>query len=138
MTLARAAAVSGRIAFTLGFAAMGTVLLGTDAFAQTANGLGSMAGNAATDLIQFEKILALICYLGAAGTGVSAVLKFKEHGQNPNQVKLSDPIIRTAVAAGLVGLPMILSGGVATMFGGNTQRAVTSGTANQTGGFNIR
>jgi hypothetical protein len=138
MTLSLATPVTGRLALAAGLAVIGTITLGADAVAQTAGGLGSMARTSATDLLGFESWLSLICYLGAAGTGISAVMKFKEHGQSPNQVKLSDPIIRTAVAVGLVGLPMLLGAGVSTMFGGNSGRAISSSSTTRSGAFNIR
>lgn len=93
-------------------------LHGIGAIALFAFGDSAMAkdfADVATNLnSQFQSAADLIsggAYLGGAGMGVQSALKFREHNENPQQVKLSKPLTYALVSGALLGLPSFLSVG---------------------------
>jgi intracellular multiplication protein IcmD len=113
----------------LGFAALGALigdhgtLLGVDAqtMATTVRGnFGSIAD-----------LLGGGAYLAGAAFGIQAALKFKAHNENPQQVKLSQPLTYAVVAGALLALPTWLTTGSDTMFG------VGGGTATSINGNSL-
>ncbi|MGH9810113.1 MAG: type IV secretion protein IcmD, partial [Terriglobia bacterium] len=50
---------------------------------------------------------------------IGAVMKFKQHKDNPTQIPIGTPIALIFVGAALLFLPSILSIAGATMFGGS-------------------
>lgn len=63
---------------------------------------------------QFQSAADLIsggAYLGGAGMGAQAALKFRDHNENPHQTRLSKPLTYAAVAGALLGLPSFLTVG---------------------------
>lgn len=58
-------------------------------------------------------------YLAALGFAVGAIMKFKEHKDDPTQVLIGTPIGLVFVAAALLFLPTILGVTGSTMFGGS-------------------
>lgn len=111
-----------RILSALAYAAGGAALffIGSDPalavqFNDVARNLNNQAQGAA-DLISSGS------YLVGAGFGVQAALKFKEHNDNPQQVKLSKPLTYALVAGALLALPTFLSVAPDSAFGGGGQQ----------------
>ena len=114
----------------LAVALMGLMASG-QAFAQ------EKAGDVARGLFDQVKDFA---DLGTAGAmligifmGILALLKFKAYNENPQQTKISTPIILTLVAAGLIGLPAYLNMSRATILEGEGN-SMNSGVYDSIGG----
>jgi hypothetical protein len=60
--------------------------------------------------------------LAGAAFGIQSALKFKAHNENPQQVKLSQPMTYAIVAGALLSLPTFLTTGADTMFSGGGQK----------------
>lgn len=56
-------------------------------------------------------------FLAGIASGGMAALKFKEHSDNPQQVKLSKPLIYLLASGMLVGLPAMLDMSATTLTG---------------------
>lgn len=112
----------------LGYAAsaLGMFALGVDpAFAQDFN---AVAGNLTGQFQGAADLISGGAYLVGAGLGVQAALKFKEHNENPQQVKLSKPLTYAMVAGCLLALPSFLTVGSESTFGpGATKSGLCSG-----------
>ena len=115
-----------KIALAYGLGALGLSALG---FALGDASALSMAVDAAAVANQvrsnFQGIADLMsggAYLAGAAFGIQAALKFKAHNENPQQVKLSQPMTYAIVAGALLSLPTFLTTGSDTMFSGGGQK----------------
>ena len=69
------------------------------------------------------KLITAGSYLAGLGFSIGAIMKFKQHKDNPTQIPIGTPIALVFIAAALLFLPSILSVTGYTMFGssqGNT------------------
>jgi hypothetical protein len=100
----------GALALTAVGMVMGdaSLLLGVDAAAISDNVRGNFG--AVADLLGGG------AYLAGAGFGIQSALKFKAHNENPQQVKLSQPLTYGVVAGALLALPTFLDTGADTLF----------------------
>lgn len=113
------AAVAGAVAFT-------DVALARNA-ADVAKGIFTQLGSMA-DLVTGGM------FLGGLGVGGMSALKFKEHNENPQQVKLSKPVTYAFVAAALIGLPTYLKTASSTLNGdGDSNNSLNSGVYSRIG-----
>ena len=71
--------------------------------------LQAVLSKAQTQLASVADIISGGAYIIGAGTGVMSLLKFKEHNDNPQQVKLSKPLTLLLVSGGLLSLPSFLT-----------------------------
>ena len=71
--------------------------------------LKEVMGSAFDQLASVADIISGGAYIIGAGTGVMSLLKFKEHNDNPQQVKLSKPLTLLLVSGGLLSLPSFLT-----------------------------
>ena len=79
--------------------------------------IGKVAGNVSTSFGALADLIVAGSYLGGAGLGIQAALKFKAHNENPQQVKLSAPIVYSLVAACLLALPSFIQTGTDSLWG---------------------
>lgn len=79
--------------------------------------LGEMAGEITQDLTNLSKLIIAGSYLAGLGFCISAILKFKEHKDNPTHVTIGAPVSMLFIAAALLFLPSILNVAGYTMFG---------------------
>jgi intracellular multiplication protein IcmD len=81
-------------------------------------------GTAASTITQsFEPLSKLItggCYVAGLAFMVGAIMKFKQHKDNPTQVTIGTPIALLLVGAALLFMPSVMGMAGATMFGGGT------------------
>ena len=94
------------------------VLLGfvaTDAFC--AEALGTVASNIYKNFNSLTQLITSVSYLAGLGFAIGAIIKFKQHKDNPTQVPIGTPIALIFVAAALLFLPSILSVTGSTLFG---------------------
>ncbi|MDF1645819.1 MAG: type IV secretion protein IcmD, partial [Legionellaceae bacterium] len=63
------------------------------------------------------KLITAASYLAGLGFSIGAIMKFKQHKDNPTQIPIGTPIALVFIAAALLFLPSILGVAGATMFG---------------------
>lgn len=101
------------------FCLMGMGLLAFCGQAAAASGvsLGDMASTIAKSFTSLAKLITAGSYLAGLGFSVGAVMKFKQHKDNPTQIPIGTPIALVFIAAALLFLPSILGITGVTMFG---------------------
>jgi hypothetical protein len=72
------------------------------------NDLGLAASNINGIIAFVYNIVDVILYIGAAILGMSGLLKYRLHRQNPQQVPLSTPVTELAIAGVLVLLAFLV------------------------------
>jgi len=97
-------------------------LISSDAAAGT---LGSMASNITSSFTSVTRLITAGSYLAGLGFSIGAIMKFKQHKDNPTQIPIGTPIALVFIAAALLFLPSILGVTGDTMFG--TGGGVTAG-----------
>lgn len=111
---------------------MTLVCLGIAFFAGEALAAGETIGTMASTITDtFESVGKLITassYVAGLGFAISAILKFKQHKDNPQQTPIGQPIGLVFIAAALLFLPTILSVAGNTMFKGGGTTAGPGGT----------
>jgi len=93
------------------------VLLMAVSSAFAADTIGTMASNIAGSFSSLTKLITAGSYLAGLGFSIGAIMKFKQHKDNPTQIPIGTPIALVFIAAALLFLPSILSMTGATMFG---------------------
>lgn len=79
--------------------------------------IGGMASNITSTFGSLAKLITAGSYLAGLGFAVGAIMKFKQHKDNPTQITIGQPIGMLFVAVALLFLPSILSVTGSTMFG---------------------
>lgn len=87
--------------------------------------IGGMASSITKSFTNLAKLITAGSYLAGLGFSIGAIMKFKQHKDNPTQIPIGTPIALVFIAAALLFLPSILGVTGATMFGGGA--AVTAG-----------
>lgn len=109
-----------------------TACLGLLAFAGEAaagaDNLGDMAKNITDTFKQVGNLITGGSYLAGVGFSIAAIMKFKQHKDNPTQITVGTPIALVFIAAALLFLPTILQVAGGTMFGGDYKTAGPGGT----------
>lgn len=90
-------------------------LISQDAMAATT--IGTMASTITASFTSVAKLITAGSYIAGLGFAIGAIMKFKQHKDNPTQITIGQPIGMLFVAAALLFLPSILSVAGATMFG---------------------
>lgn len=90
--------------------------------------LGNMASRITGTFAAIGKLITAGSYIAGLGFAVGAILKFKQHKDNPTQVQIGQPISLVLIAAALLFMPTLLSTVGGTMFGSATT-AGPSGTS---------
>lgn len=91
--------------------------------------LGAMASQITGSFAQLAKLITAGSYLTGLGFSVGAIMKFKQHKDNPTQIPIGTPIALVFISAALLFLPSILGITGSTMFGeGGGQVAGPTGT----------
>lgn len=100
-----------------------------------ANDLGKMASTITSSFTSLTRLITAGSYLAGLGFSIGAIMKFKQHKDNPTQIPIGTPIALVFIAAALLFLPSILGVTGATMFGssGGTTAGPT-GTVYESGG----
>lgn len=87
------------------------------AVAGSADTIGAMASNITSSFTAMTKLITAGSYLAGLGFSIGAIMKFKQHKDNPTQIPIGTPIALVFIAAALLFLPAILSTTGTTMFG---------------------
>lgn len=81
--------------------------------------IGSMASSITSSFTSLTKLITAGSYLAGLGFSIGAIMKFKQHKDNPTQIPIGTPIALVFIAAALLFLPSILKVTGSTMFGGS-------------------
>ncbi len=94
---------------------LGLLALAGDAAA--VQNVGDMASSITGSFGALAKLITAGSYLAGLGFSVGAIMKFKQHKDNPTQIPIGTPIALVFIAAALLFLPSILGVAGGTMFG---------------------
>lgn len=78
--------------------------------------LGDMAKMITQTFDSIGKLITASSYLAGLGFSIGAILKFKQHKDNPTQITIGAPIAMLFVAAAMLFLPSVLSSTGKTLF----------------------
>ena len=94
--------------------------------------IGDMATKITSSFSNLTKLITGGSYLAGLGFSIGAIMKFKQHKDNPTQIPIGTPIALVFIAAALLFLPTILGVTGNTMFGaGEGKTAGPSGSVYQ-------
>jgi len=88
----------------------------TDVFAANPT-IGTMASSILSSFQSLAKLITGGSYIAGLGFSIGAIMKFKQHKDNPTQIPIGTPIALMFIAAALLFLPTILTMTGSTMFG---------------------
>jgi intracellular multiplication protein IcmD len=91
--------------------------------------LGGIAKNITGSFQNLAKLITAGSYIAGFGFSLGAILKFKQHKDNPQQIPIGTPIAMLFVAAALIFLPTIFGTANQTIFGGSGVIGGVSGVA---------
>lgn len=80
--------------------------------------IGTLADNITGTFTQIGKLIIATSYLAGLGFAVSALFKFKQHKDNPQQVPIGTPIALLIIGAVMIFLPLLFGPAGQTIFGG--------------------
>ncbi len=86
--------------------ALGAILAGTAALAAV-SGLGSVAAQATKQFDNIARFITALAYIAGMAFVVGALVKFKGHKDNPQQVPIGNPISLLFIGAALIFAPTI-------------------------------
>lgn len=97
------------------------------AFAVTTGpSLGDVSATVTGSFANLAKLITAAAYVSGMGFALAAILKFKQHKDNP-QIPIGTPIALLFIAAALIFLPTIFGVAGSTIFGGSASAAGVSG-----------
>lgn len=111
-----------------GFISLALMMVGGVLYASTDLTLGGMASTITGSFTQLTKLITAGSYLAGLGFSIGAIMKFKQHKDNPTQITIGTPVALVFIAAALLFLPTILSITGYTMFGSAGTVAGPTGT----------
>ena len=87
----------------------------------TQTGLGAVAQSALNVFATVVEAIAAAAYVAGVGFGIGAIMKFKQHKDNPTQIPIGTPIALLFISVALVFLPTVIDVTGKTLFkGGKT------------------
>lgn len=110
---------SGRNVYNMGLfaATFLTCLLGSEVlYAAAAQDLGKVAEKITGTFENVAKLITAGSYIAGLGFSIGAIMKFKQHKDNPTQITIGTPIALLFIAAALLFLPSILDVAGGTLF----------------------
>lgn len=100
-------------------------IIADNAFGST---LGGIASNVTSSFKNLAKLITAASYIAGIAFAIGAILKFKQHKDNPTQIPIGTPIALVVIGAALLFLPSLLSVTGETIFGGSGSTAGPTGT----------
>lgn len=97
------------------------------AAASTGMSIANIATNVTASFYGIAQLITAGSYIAGMGFALAAVLKFKQHKDNPTQIPIGNPIALLFVAAALIFLPTIFGTANQTLFGGSGSAAGVTG-----------
>lgn len=89
--------------------------------------LGTIATTVIKSFIGIARLITAGSYLAGAAFAMGAIMKFKQHKDNPTQNPVGTPIALVFIAAALMFLPTLYNAAGVTVFGGSAQSGSLSG-----------
>ena len=80
--------------------------------------LGNMASTITASFKSIAKLITAASYIAGLAFSIGAIMKFKQHKDNPTQTPIGGPIGLLIVAAALLFMPSVMGMAGETMFGG--------------------
>jgi len=90
--------------------------------------IGNMATSITSTFGAIAKLITAGSYIAGLAFSIGAIMKFKQHKDNPTQIPIGTPIALVFIAAALLFLPSILAVTGETMFGTKGTTATAAGT----------
>lgn len=88
--------------------------------------IGNVATTITSNFENLAKLMTAIAYIAGVAFAIAAIMKFKQHKDNPTQIPIGTPIALLFVSAALLFLPTVLGVAGASIFGpGNTMSSPT-------------
>lgn len=81
--------------------------------------LGNVATTITGSFTALTQLITATSYLAGLGFSIGAILKFKQHKDNPTQIPIGTPIALLFIAVALLFLPTLLTTAGVTIFGGS-------------------
>jgi len=69
--------------------------------------LGTIASSVTSSFTNLAKLITAGSYLAGLGFSIAAIMKFKQHMDNPTQIPVDTPFALEAVSAALTFLPTV-------------------------------
>ena len=91
--------------------------------------IGTMASSVTSTFANIGKLITAGSYIAGLAFAVGAIMKFKQHKDNPTQIPIGTPIGLILIAAALLFLPTLLTTLGTTMFAGTANTAGSGGTS---------
>ncbi|KTD53562.1 IcmD (DotP) [Legionella santicrucis] len=98
-------------------ACLGVLALVSQSAAAGDMSVGGMASQITSSFTNLTKLITAGSYLAGLAFSIGAIMKFKQHKDNPTQVAIGTPIALVFIAAALLFLPSVLGVTGTTMFG---------------------
>ncbi len=95
--------------------------------AATTMTIGNVASLVTQSFTSLAQLITASSYLAGLGFSIGAIMKFKQHKDNPTQIPVGTPIALLFIASALLFLPSILGITGNTLFGGQGSVAGPSG-----------
>lgn len=108
--------------------ALSAVVAAGATYAGSSLTLGGMASSITGSFTSLTKLVTAGSYLGGLGFSIGAIMKFKQHKDNPTNIPVGTPIALTFIAAALLFLPSILGVTGSTLFGGSGETSGPTGS----------
>lgn len=96
-------------------------------FAEGTQTIGSIALNLTHSFTGIAKLITAASYLAGGAFAVGAIMKFKQHKDNPTQIPIGTPIALIFIAAALMFLPTVYKSAGVSVFGKGAQAGTISG-----------
>ena len=124
----------GLSAILWGMISTALILFAANVDAASGDTIGTMASNITDSFESLTKLVTAGSYLAGLGFSIGAIMKFKQHKDNPTQIPVGTPIALVFISAALLFLPSILGITGSTMFGSDGgETAGPTGTVFSTG-----
>lgn len=94
-------------------------------FASAVQTFGQIASNLVGSFTGIAKLITAGSYLAGGAFAVGAIMKFKQHRDNPTQITVGTPIALLFIAAALMFLPTVYKSAGKTVFGTNPQGSIS-------------
>lgn len=98
-------------------------------FASDIHDIGAVADRVTNSFGKLAQLITATSYIAGLGFAIGAVLKFKQHKDNPTQIPVGTPVALLFVAASLLFLPSILETAGGTLFGSGAKTSGVKGIA---------
>ncbi len=118
---------------TLVLGSFGLLLFASESMAAVTT-IGGMASQVTDSFTNLAKLITAGSYIAGLGFSIGAIMKFKQHKDNPTQIPIGTPIALVFIASALLFLPSILNVAGGTMFAGGEVAGPTGAVYTSGGG----